>query len=306
MKKSIKDVCLLVLFLCWAYTVQAQEVMPLYDGEVPDARPADDQEYAENNGEILAKVSLPTLTAFLPAKEKANGTAVIICPGGGYEVLVIQREGYKVAKAFNELGVAAFVLKYRLPSPKTMQDQSIGPLQDAQQAIKTVRQQAAAWNIHPDKIGIMGFSAGGHLASTAGTHFNKAYIANKEETSLRPDFMLLVYPVISLSKALAHQGSKDHLLGSKPTKQQVRLFSNELQVTPDTPPTLLLHAEDDDVVNVANSIRFFEALKAVSVPAGLHIYPDGRHGFPTGAAAKDWFNQCRLWMEQRGLLDKRI
>ena len=179
---------------------------------------------------IAYNVSVPTITVFLPPKEKANGTAVIICPGGGYHVLVIEREGRDIAREFNKLGVAAFVLKYRLPDDRIMPDKSIGPLQDAQRAVAVVREHAGEWNIDPHKIGIMGFSAGGHLASTAGTHFENALIENKNGTSLRPDFMILVYPVISFSDSLGHIGSREYLLGKNPSEKQIRFFSNELQV----------------------------------------------------------------------------
>ena len=186
----------------------AQETIPLYPGPIPGSISTPDEEYQNENGEILYKISQPTITIFFPPKEKANGTAVIICPGGGYGVLVIKREGYEVAGKFNELGVAAFVLKYRLPSDVTMTDKSIGPLQDAQQAIKTVRERAAEWKVDPERIGIMGFSAGGHLAATAATHFNKIFIENPLKTSLRSDFMLLIYPVISLTDEIGHKGSR--------------------------------------------------------------------------------------------------
>jgi acetyl esterase/lipase len=217
-------------------------------------------------------------------------------------VLVIDREGHEVAKAFNEEGVAAFVLKYRLPSDETMKDKSIGPLQDAQQAIKMVRQKASDWHINPERIGIMGFSAGGHLAATAGTHFNESFIENAENMSLRPDFMVLVYPVISFTPALGHSGSGENLLGKDPSQDKIYFFSNELQVTPETPPTFLLHAGDDKGVKVANSIRFYEALQANAIPAGLHIYPDGDHGFLKGSPQNNWFDQCIFWIKNNGWL----
>ncbi len=296
--------CLSIVFflLLYGFFANAQEIIPIYSGDVPNALPVAGQEIIRNNGGVVSKVSKPTLSIYLPAKEKANGTAVIICPGGGYGVLVIDREGHEVAEAFNKVGIAAFVLKYRLPSDETMQDKSIGPLQDAQQAIKTVRQNATAWHINPDKIGIMGFSAGGHLASTAGTHFNRAYIDNADSISLRPDFMLLIYPVISLTRKLGHSGSAHNLLGKDPTNLQVMNFSNEMQVTPETPPTFLLHASDDKVVNVNNSIQFYQALQADSVAAGMHIYPVGDHGFPKEPAKSNWLDQCKFWLKSSGWL----
>ncbi|TXK26575.1 alpha/beta hydrolase, partial [Pontibacter qinzhouensis] len=200
---------LLLLLAC--STTLAQQATPLYSGNIP-------------NHIASETARQPMLTAYLPAKEKANGVAVIICPGGGYGSLVVKREGTDVAQALNEMGIAAFVLEYRLPSDATMPEKKIGPLQDAQQAIKRVRQQAAQLNIDPGKIGIMGFSAGGHLASTAGTHYQKSLIDNKENLSLRPDFMVLVYPVISFDDAIAHAGTKKNLLGASPTPDDVKLY----------------------------------------------------------------------------------
>lgn len=277
----------------------AQQTMPLYPGDVPNALPAPDEEVA-NASQSVVNVSRPTLRVFLPPKEKANGTAVIVCPGGGYATLVMKREGYDVAEALNKLGIAAFVLKYRLPNPKTNKDKSIAPLQDAQQAIRVVRQRAAEWNVTPNRIGIMGFSAGGHLASTAGTHFAKASIDNPDGVSLRPDFMLLVYPVISFSDSLSHKGSRERLIGPSASADQIGLFSNELQVTAQTPPAFLLHAGDDKVVPVGNSLRFYEALLRNGVPASMHLYATGGHGFPLAPAKEDWFEQCKTWLKANG------
>ncbi len=277
-----------LLLIVWGLGV-AQPVIPLYPGSVPNARPNE------------PAAVIPDLTVYAPAQ--ANGTAVIICPGGGYGTLVIKREGYEVAEAFNKMGVTAFVLKYRLPGDKIMLDKSIGPLQDAQQALKLVRQQASEWHLNPDRIGIMGFSAGGHLAATAGTHYNRIVIDNQEATRLRPDFMILVYPVISLNDSLGHAGTRKNLLGSAPTPDQIRLYSNELQVTKDTPPTFLLHAGDDKVVSVDNSLVFYKALQRNGVPAGMHIYPKGDHGFLTTPTRDEWMDLCKRWLTTNGWLN---
>ncbi len=273
--------------------------MPLYKDSIPNFIFTPDEESTANDGILrISKVSRPTLTAYLPPKEKATGAAVIICPGGGYVILAAGHEGADVAKELNNAGIAAFVLKYRLPSDATMKNKETGSLQDAQQAIKMVREKATAWNINPNHIGIMGFSAGGHLASTAGTHFTKALIENNNHTSLRPDFMILVYPVISFQDSLGHIGSRDNLLGKNPSQEKKNEYSNEMQVTDSTPPTFLVHASDDDAVKVENSIQFYEALIRHGVPAELHIYQNGGHGFGMRLPKnKDlWLDRCKNWM----------
>lgn len=205
-----------------------------------------------------------------------------------------------MAKAFNEVGVAAIVLKYRLPGDRTMIDKSIGSIQDAQEAIKIVRQHAAEWHIDPNRIGIMGFSAGGHLAAMAGTHFEHDFIENKKALNLRPDFMLLIYPVISLTDSIGHIGSRNYLLGTSPSKEQIRFFSNELNVTPRTPPAFLAHAADDSVVSSKNSLYFYEALHSNGVPVELHLYDKGEHGFLTAPPFEEWFGRCKYWMQSNG------
>lgn len=282
--------------------------MPLYKDSIPNSRPTKDLEETthENGITIVSKISRPTLTVFLPEKSIANGTAVVICPGGGYWVNASGHEGIDVAKEFTKMGVTAFVLKYRIPNDATMLNREIGPLQDAQQAIKTVRERAREWNINPGRIGLMGFSAGGHLASTAGTHFNHANISNTEQTSLRPDFLMLIYPVISFNDSIAHKGSAEQLIGKTPTAEKIKEYSNELQVTANTPPTFLVHASDDDVVNPQNSIVFYQALLQHHVPAELHIYQSGGHGFGLKQKSEQehWIERCRNWMEVNGWLKK--
>jgi acetyl esterase/lipase len=295
--------CLTTLFLCWTIISSGQQQIPLYPGTVPGSTGAANQEEKVYNTEVdtlVYKVSVPTLTVFLPQKEKATGAAVIICPGGGYHVLLIDREGSRIARSFNERGVAAFVLKYRLPDDKIMTDKSTGPLQDAQQAILTVRQLAEQWNIDPHKIGIMGFSAGGHLAATAGTHFEKEMIGNKKGTSLRPDFMILIYPVISFMDSIGHTGSREFLLGKSPSAEQIRLFSNEYHVSRSTPPAFITLAGDDSVVAVANSFIFYDALRKNSVPAEMHVYSTGEHGFLKQPPFEEWFGRCCYWMKSNG------
>lgn len=308
----MKKITLLFISIFLLIMTQAQQVLPLYGAAIPNSRPGKDEEQSDPGkqpgGHIsLSHVSRPTLTVFLPAKEKANGTAVIICPGGGYSHLAIGHEGFDVAKKLNEMGVAAFVLKYRLPSDSIMPDKTIGPLQDAQRAIQMVRQNAAAWGVDTGRVGIMGFSAGGHLASTAGTHFNRAYIDNKDNISLRSDFMILLYPVISFSDSIGHRGSRDNLIGHHPGEEMIREYSNELQVTPQTPPCFLVQAGDDKTVKVENSLNFYEALHRNNVPAELHIYPKGGHGFglhnPT--TNDEWIERLQNWLEANGWLTRK-
>jgi acetyl esterase/lipase len=284
-----------VLLLAAGLSTQAQEIIPLYPGTVPNAKPSSVKEVQSSPG-VFRGITMPTLEVYLPDKAIATGTAVVVIPGGGYGVVVYQGEGVGTAKALVQKGMAAFVLKYRLPSDSIMVDKTIGPLQDAQQAIKRVREGAAQWGIDPGKIGIMGFSAGGHLASTEATHFEKALIDNSQNTSLRPDFQVLVYPVISLRDSLAHRGSRDNLLGKNPSQQSIELYSNELQVRANTPPTYLTHSADDKVVDVDNSIVYFEKLRHQKIPVEMHIYPKGDHGFIFRQPS--WIDPLFDWMKR--------
>ena len=299
----------LALVFCLVMTINlfSQTVIPLYNGPIPNSKiDKSVKELSETKNKILliSHVTQPTLSVFLPKKEKANGTAVIICPGGGYWVVAADHEGYEVAKKLNEMGVAAFVLKYRLPDSKIMDKPEIGPLQDAQRAIQLVREKAKEYNINPDRLGIVGFSAGGHLASTAGTHFEKAYIENKNNINLRPDFMVLAYPVISTDTSIAHKGSHEKLLGKNVSAEKLKEYSNELHVNAKTPPTFLIHATDDEGVKPANSIVFYEALIKNKIPTELHIYQGGGHGFglhnPT--TKDEWIERLRNWMDGNGWL----
>src|SRR5690606_34112740 len=245
--------------------------------------------------------AFPTLEVFLADKDKSTGAAVIICPGGGYSVIVYDGEGVSTAKELAKNGVTAFVLKYRLPNDSTMQDKAIGPLQDVQQAIKIVRERAKNWNIDTEKIGIMGFSAGGHLASTGATHFKNALIENEKGTSLRPDFQILVYPVISMGDSLTHRDSRTKLLGEAPSENSITDFSNELQVTKDTPPAYLTHATDDKLVDVDNSIAYYQALRHHNVDVEMHLYSKGDHGFIF--REKSWIEPLLHWMRKNELLN---
>jgi acetyl esterase/lipase len=247
-----------------------------------------------------ADVDRPIITPYLPPEGKANGTAVVIFPGGGYQHLSMEKEGSDVANWLAGTGVTAFVVRYRL-GPTYHHPVELG---DAQRAIRIVRSRASEWGIDPRRLGIMGFSAGGHLASTAGTHYDAGNASSSdpiERVSSRPDFMLLLYPVITMDSSFTHRGSRVNLLGNNPDAALVRLLSNELQVTRDTPPTFLVQSTDDRTVPVENSIVFYQALKAKGVPAEMHIFEYGGHGFglaPADPTLGAWTTLCEAWIRR--------
>jgi acetyl esterase/lipase len=293
--------CILIFMSAVILTHAQEKPLPLYPDGVPNAKPTPKTYIEKSDKEWSTFVSIPTITPYLPLKGTANGTAIVIFPGGGYSGLSMDNEGSSIAKAFNKIGVTAFVVKYRLPSDSIMVDKTIGPLQDAQQAVLMVRQNAAQWGIKTDKIGIIGFSAGGHLASTEGTHFDKVLVANKANISVRPDFMMLLYPVISFGPQ-AHVGSRENLIGKTPSDDLLNLYSNEKQVTANTPPTFIVHAEDDNVVPVQNSLMFYEALLSAKVKAEMHLFEEGGHGFGLNnpKSKNKWIDWAKNWMEENG------
>jgi acetyl esterase/lipase len=247
-----------------------------------------------------------TITPFLPPAGRATGAAAVIFPGGGYEHLATDHEGVQVARWLNSIGVTAFVVKYRL-GPRYHHPTM---LRDAQRAVRLVRAHASQWAVDPARIGVVGFSAGGHMAASVGTHFDVDAAAVDDDVSrasARPDFMVLVYPVITMADPFAHRGSRTNLLGANPSSELVRLFSNETQVTRRTPPTFLVSTRDDRTVPIENSLRFYDALAADSVPVELHVFETGRHGF--GLAASDpalsvWPRLCEAWLRRHGWLDR--
>jgi len=282
-------------------------IIPLWEGAPPDPQPAGPPEERVQEGQILwvRHVQNPSVEVRLPARGNATGQAVVVCPGGGYGGLAYDWEGTDIAGWLNSRGLAAVILRYRLPVDGDVAHQKwLCPLLDAQRAIRLTRAHAADWGIDPAKVGIMGFSAGGHLAATAGTHFDggdKAAADPVDRFSSRPDFLILVYPVISMEEGTTHAGSRLNLLGEHPAADLVRHYSNELQVTAETPPTFLLHAGDDDVVPVQNSLLFYEALVAHHVPAELHLYPHGGHGFSLAIGKgrlQDWTQLCARWLAE--------
>jgi acetyl esterase/lipase len=300
-----KMIVLVFGFFLVLHSGVTQTIIPLYDS-IPNSKASADKESSSTRDGILLvrNITTPTVTLYMPANVKPNSTAVIICPGGGYSFLAAGHEGSDIAELLNDWGVIAFVLKYRLPDTTIMFDKSIGPLQDAQRAMKLVREQAAKWNIDPARIGIMGFSAGGHLAATASTHFDKLVIANAANTSLRPDFSVLIYPVISFTDSLTHMGSRNNLLGKNPAAEAIKEYSNEMQVTPQTPITFLVHAGDDATVPAGNSIAYYQALLKNKVPAELHLYQKGGHGFGmhNKKTNDEWTERLKNWMQVNKLL----
>ena len=300
----MKKIFLLLIVVFTTQTIMAQEVFNLYTEKIPNAKetPESYKEIADTakDGRIrIRQVSTPQLTAYYAPNP--NGTSIIICPGGGYAALAVTHEGSQVAQALNKLGITAFVLKYRLPSDLIMLDKTIGPLQDAQQAIKTVRENAKKWNLDTIKVGVMGFSAGGHLASTLGTHYQKSLIENPKKINLRPNFMVLAYPVITMGEN-THQGSRNNLLGLNPSEELVKLYSNHLQINQNTPPTFIFHANDDKTVPSENSIDFARNLKQAKVKSQFYLYQAGGHGYGMiNKQSKDsWFDSLITWMNLNG------
>ncbi len=311
MKKSMFKYSWVImsLVLCLGSANAQTKTIKLWPNGVPNskANPSYIEQIDTNKYFISdSHISNPTLGYYPAPASKSTGTAVIICPGGGYSILAINIEGSLVAKWLNTLGITAFVLKYRLPDTSIMINKTIGPLQDAQRAMRIVRSHAKEWKINPQRIGIMGFSAGGHVASTLSTHYNQKVYNVKDSVSARPDFSLLIYPVISMRKSITHMGSRINLLGKNPSKALVQLYSNELQVNKNTPPAFLVQAMDDNVVPVQNSIDYALALHKYKIPAELHLYERGWHGFGLARHTKDtessWTEACAKWLKMHGLI----
>ncbi len=301
-----KSLIVLVLFTLTNNQLQAQnQIIPLWS-KIPDEIISSDytekQTIKDGVLQSTSFVTIPTLSIFIPKDVKPNQTAVIIFPGGGYSHLSMDKEGAKVANWLNSLGITAFVLKYRLPSDLIMKNKNIGPLQDAQEAMRYVRENATKWNIDSNKIGTIGFSAGGHLASTLATHYDDKTYESASKTSARPDFSLLIYPVISMENSITHKGSQTSLLGNNPSQILIDSLSNDKKVTPQTPPTFLVHATDDTAVLPENSINYYLALKKNGVTSELHLYGNGGHGFGLGVkdTSKNWTKDCEEWLKSHG------
>lgn len=284
---------------------QAQEfVLPLWEQTPPLQRASDQKETAIREGVLrIANVQKPTIEVYLPTRQMANGKAILIFPGGGYGILAYDWEGTDFAKWLNAQGIAGIVVKYRLPKSETLTDPKEVPLLDAQRAMRLVRHHAAEWKIDPSQIGVMGFSAGGHLASTLSTQYTHEVSRPKDAydtLSARPDFSILVYPVISFRDASAHAGSRNALIGANASQELKDRFSAEINVTADTPPSFLVHAQDDKGVPIENSLLYYKALHSHQVKAALHLYPTGGHGFGFGLGKGDlenWRNILLGWID---------
>ncbi len=294
--------CLLLEFAGRSY---GQEILNLWK-DVPNKLKSKTEETVENgNIQWIQYVQEPTLEIYIPTKQIATGQAVLICPGGGYAGLAYDWEGTDIAKWLNSMGVAAFALKNRLPDPKDFSSSHEVPLQDAQRAIRIIRSNMQDWNLEPGKIGVMGFSAGGHLASTLSTQYDSEVyqpVDDIDTLSAKPDFSILIYPVITMDTAFTHMGSRFNLIGENPSIDLERRFSNELQVNDQTPPTYLLHSSDDGAVHVENSLRYYRALQQHQVPVEMHIYPFGGHGYALGLGREylaHWPATLRDWLLAR-------
>ena len=302
MQSSLLATLTLALMMSISATAQYE---PLYKKKVPNFIEAANEESEAVTGGILriSKVSVPGYAFFSAGDDGTPKPCVIICPGGGYGILAAQHEGTDVAKFYNGIGVHAVVLKYRIPSAKHQEHKEIAPLQDAQQAIFLVRKNAKEWGVDPGKIGIMGFSAGGHLASSLGVHYNDPKLNFKGKVSLRPDFQVLIYPVISFGK-YAHLGSRNNLLSPDTTASLINYYSNELQINVQTPPAFLVHAKDDKAVPIENSEMYLAQLKKFGVAGELYVYEKGGHGFGMNNKTSDvkWTELLTKWMRQLNII----
>jgi len=288
----------------------------LWEGTAPGNEGAEsvtetveDRGTADAHDRKVSGVTVPTITVYCPAPAMNTGTAVLIVPGGGYSSLAIDKEGHDIARYFNTIGVTGIVLKHRLPRPEGFVFHHDVPLRDGLRAMRLARYHGDEWGLKPNRIGIMGFSAGGHLASTVATRFDDGISESAdpvERLSSRPDFQVLVYPVVSFKEGIGHTGSRNNLVGKDASPDLDELYSNELHVSAESPPAFLVSTYDDRV-KAENSLLYFKALRAAGAPAELHVYEVGGHGYgirPTGKPVATWHHRLADWMKQRGLLNR--
>ena len=286
----------LLFVLMSTLNAQHGQHIKLYEGTIYNSKPCDFKEEVLSTGRTI-HVTVPELIAFFPEKQDSLRTSVIICPGGGYQRLTMIHEGEEVAKELNKLGITAFVLKYRLPNDTCMTGKEFVPLADAQQAIHLVRTNAAKWNLNSEKVGVVGFSAGGHLAASLSNLYSYDLHHYQDSINLRPDFAVLIYPVISLRENIAHKGSRDKLLGMHPTEEMLKLFSLDEQVNAKTPPTFILLAADDKTVPPQNSIAYHDALVQHKIATEIHMFQNGGHGFGLHLPGNYvWIDLLKRWM----------
>lgn len=295
---------LLTLLLIASVTVAQDFTIALWGDYIPNYKEVGEKDVLNNDADMehYRVITKPDISVYLPAKKNRTGQAVLIIPGGGYGVVVHKWEGTDIAKWLNANGIIGIVLKYRLPYEKSNIVRDKSPLLDASRAMKLIRANAEKWHIDKNNIGVMGFSAGGHLASTLGTHYDRdgnEGIDDIDAISSRPDFMVLMYPVITMDAAFTHMGSRKNLIGENPSQELIDYYSNEKQITENTPTTFLVQASDDDVVPVENSIRFYESLHKHGVKAEMHIYEYGGHGFALANGKgylESWKDRCIDWL----------
>lgn len=295
------------------HATSAQQTIPLYEGKIPNNKDniknTERTEMGEDRVERVFEVSEPTLTIYKPKVQDKQGIGIIICPGGGYHILSIDKEGREIAHTLNQMGITTFVLKYRIPSDERNTDKSLAPLMDAQRAIQLVRENAQEWGVDKNKIGIMGFSAGGHLAATASVNFNHAVVNNPNNISLRPDFSILAYPVITMNDTYTHQGSSENLFHQNLSSshkfytsatQQTKFFSAEENINANTPPAFIFHSQDDATVPVQNAIIYYQKLTDNKIAnSQLIIYPSGGHGYGLNLPNKNekWMERMKNWLD---------
>ena len=301
----------IIMIFCLQLILAQKDKISLYPEGIPCKSNLETELDYDSSGRIFKKVSDPEIW-YYPSdkmKGKENNVAVLVIPGGGYWGLWFDKEGVDVAKWLNSIGVSAFVLKHRLPHWESKDCRSKVALMDAQRAMRIIRKNSKIWNIDSNKIGVLGFSAGGHLASTLSTHHDNGLDLSDleiEQTSSRPDFSILVYPVITMNRPYAHNGSRENLLGKIPSQEYLDYYSNDLQVREDTPPAILIHSDDDKGVLPENSIQYYLALRKYNIPAALHIWEDGGHGYGLGndkGSIKSWAKICEEWMIQREIIN---